>query len=211
MTFEQQSLKLFPVEHAKAILDLFDAFGVAPIGSLGNLVDLHKLLRYAGHQLETGRIMFVVRDEELAPYGAGIIFALIKILDVDVDVFGLAFGDEHRGFIRGLDLKRFPHDDVGARAPVPVHGAAFLIHLRQGITQGVAKVMNEMLADDFFLFGRNVPPLAPQRIQIHPPSSCSISGRSGNGVSGTVPGFLVFAFAMLGLKLSTIFSTLMQC
>ena len=157
VTLEKKVLKLFTVECAKPVSDFFNALHVTPIGCLGNFVDLDELTRRAGDQLEDGRIAVVMGYEELATRGAGVAFALVKVLDVDIDVLGLALDHECGRFVRDFGSGCLPNNNIGARASVPVHGSPLLVHLRQFVAVVVPEMTDEALADDLFQFGRDVP------------------------------------------------------
>ena len=116
MALEQEVLELPPVESAEPLPDLLDPLGVAPVRRPRDLVDLHELARHAGNEPENGGVAPIVGNEELTAGRAGVAFALVIVPDVDVDVFGLAFDDEHRRAVRGLGLRCFPDHDVGAGA-----------------------------------------------------------------------------------------------
>ena len=101
-------------------------------------------------------------DEKLTSYGASVAFSLVVVLDVDIDVFGLALNHEYRCPVLSFCLGRPPDHDMNTRAPASVHGWSFLIHPRQFVAVVVHEMTDEALSDDLFGFGRDVPPFATQ-------------------------------------------------
>ena len=77
---------------------------------------------------------------------------LVLVLDVDIDGFGLAFDDQHRGVVVRLRRRTFPDHDVRTRALVPVHGAALLIHLIERIAEIVPYKIHTVLTDNGIQF-----------------------------------------------------------
>ncbi|HEV7910762.1 MAG TPA: hypothetical protein VGP28_06690 [Methylocella sp.] len=177
MTFEQQVLEFATIENAQLALDFLYPLCVTPIGRLRDFVDLHEVARHRRDKLEDGRKPCVVGNEELATNGARVALALVVVVQIDIDAFGLAFDDENRLLTFGLYFWRLPNDDIGAGAFMPMHRAPLLVHLDQAVTVVIDKVANEALPNDFFRLRGHLSPFAAKRYPKPVPFSMQGIGR----------------------------------
>src|SRR5665213_2164282 len=106
MTLEQQVLKLAPIEGAQLVLDFLYPLRIAPIARFGNFTDLYEVSRYSRDKLENRGKARVVGNEEFATDGARIAFALVVVVQIDIDAFGLALDNGNRCCRVGLRLLR---------------------------------------------------------------------------------------------------------
>ena len=165
VALEQKVLEFLAVEHAQLAADFFDPLGVAPVGRLCDLVDLHEVAGRAGHQLEDGREAVVGGDEEFRPGRPGVAFALVIVAEIDLDAFGFALDDLHRRNARPSRCFRggFPDHDVGAGAAAARDHPHFLPHLLKRITVVFAQVADELLSHQFFRLAGAVAPFRLER------------------------------------------------
>ena len=159
---EQQVLKLLAVEGAQGIEHFLQAFGVAPVGSLGDFVDGNELARRARHQFEHGGVALVGGDEDFAARGHGVGRGLVVVALLNLDAVGLALDHEHGEALGRAVIGGLPDDDVGARTAMAMLGALLLIHLVERIAIVLDQGADELLANDFLGLGADIAPFLAQ-------------------------------------------------